>query len=160
MNKLRLTVVTATLLSGCGVIPSNIFGREERPEPVIEQAPAEEPGGIPDNARTEEEFDTTSAEDRAAALDAAAGSSAESNLGLTIASLGDVTQTGIWLKTPLVSEVSQGRVEVVDTGKAVAVELLPLDGDAGAGSRISLAAMRLLEVDLTALTELRVYRAN
>ena len=79
---------------------------------------------------------------------------------MTIASLGDVAQSGIWLKTPLVSEPSKGRVEVSATGKAVALDLLPLEAAPGAGSRISLAAMRLLEVDLTALTEMRVYRAN
>ncbi|MCZ7675957.1 MAG: hypothetical protein M5U35_08950 [Roseovarius sp.] len=42
----------------------------------------------------------------------------------------------------------------------MAVDLIPLDAAPGAGSRISLAAMRLIEADLTALPELRVFRTD
>ncbi|MEM6587953.1 MAG: hypothetical protein AAF641_05860 [Pseudomonadota bacterium] len=160
MKKLVFLAGIATCLAGCGVMPAGIFGNRDAPPP--QNAPVEEadPSAIPEDARTVEEFDTTSAGDRAAALDGASAAGGEANLGVTIASLGDVAQTGIWLKTPLVSKESKGRVEVVQSGRAVAVDLIPLDGEPGAGSRISLAAMRLLEVDLTALTEMRVYRSN
>ncbi|MEM7596719.1 MAG: hypothetical protein AAF382_03415 [Pseudomonadota bacterium] len=155
-----LSAVATLALTGCGVVPDGLFGPRDRPDPVVEVAPAPEEGAIPEDARTAEEFDTTSADDRAAALEAASSSGGETELGTTIATLGDVTQTGIWLKTPLVSEAAQGRVKSTENGKAVAVDLIPLEADPGAGSRISLAAMRLLEVDLTSLAELQVYRSN
>ncbi|MEM7733508.1 MAG: hypothetical protein AAF280_12105 [Pseudomonadota bacterium] len=147
-------------LAGCGLTPAELFGNRDALPPQEAPVEALEPSAIPEDARTVEEFDTTSTGDRAAALEGASATGGEANLGVTIASLGDVAQTGIWLKTPLISTQSKGRVEVVQTGRAVAVDLIPLDGEASAGSRISLAAMRLLEVDLTALTEMRVYRSN
>ncbi|MBU2992979.1 hypothetical protein [Octadecabacter sp. B2R22] len=105
-------------------------------------------------ARTVEQFDTTTAEDRAAAV-ATPVSSGERRLGTTIASLGSPTDPGIWFKTPLVSEVTQGRV--VYNGNSVAVELRPSGGVVGSGSQISLAAMRLIEAPLTGLPEVTVY---
>ena len=84
----------------------------------------------------------------------------ETDLGVTIASLGAVAEPGIWLKTPLVQAEARGRVEFPEKGTKVAVDLIPLDAEPGAGSQISLAAMRLLEADLTSLPELRVYRTE
>lgn len=107
----------------------------------------------PPNARTVEQFDTTTAEDRAAAV--APPSGGERRLGTTIASLGSPGDPGIWFKTPLVSEVTQGRV--VYQGNSVNVELRPSGGAAGSGSQISLAAMRLIEAPLTGLPEVTVY---
>lgn len=160
MKNVVLLTGLALILAGCGAVQGGLFGNRAAPPPAVEPEAAPEPGAIPEDARTVEEFDTTSAGDRAAALDGASATGEETNLGVTIASLGDVAQQGIWLKTPLVSKEAKGRVEVTSTGKAVAVDLIPLDAAQGAGSRISLAAMRLLEVDLTALTEMRVYRSN
>ena len=100
-----------------------------------------------------EQFDTTSAADRAAAVAAPVG---EQNLGSTIGSLGSPTEPGIWLRTGLVGELVQGRV--VYQGKSVNLELRPSGGPATAGSQISLAAMRLLGAPLTGLPELTVYR--
>ncbi|MCG3266524.1 D-galactarate dehydratase [Yoonia sp. I 8.24] len=108
----------------------------------------------PASAATVEEFDTTSAEDRAAAT--APTESIDVALGVTIASLGPPTEPGIWLKTPLVDAVTLGRVGY--DGESVNLELRPSGGEAGAGSQISLAAMRLLGVPLTSLPELTVYR--
>ncbi len=107
----------------------------------------------PENAVTVEDFDTTSAEDRTAAT--APDASIDVALGVTIASLGPPTEPGIWLKTPLVDAVMQGRVDY--NGASVNLELRPSGGEAGAGSQISLAAMRLLGVPLTSLPELTVY---
>ena len=42
-------------------------------------------------------------------------------------------------------------------GAVVQVTLIPLDGEAGAGSQISLSAMRALGLDLTDLVPLKVY---
>lgn len=160
MKKLFLLTALCGALPACNVVPDGLFGQKERPQPVIQTAPVPDDDDVPADATTAEEFDTTSEDDRAAALEGAASSGGEADLGTTIATLGDVTQTGFWVKTPLVDEAAKGRVEVTASGKAVAVDLIPLEGEPGAGSQISLAAMRLLEVDLTALTELRVFREN
>jgi hypothetical protein len=108
----------------------------------------------PANAVTAEDFDTTTAADRAAAT--APVADVDVALGVTIASLGPPTEPGIWLKTPLVDAVTQGRVAY--NGVSVNLELRPSGGDAGAGSQISLAAMRLIDAPLTSLPELTVYR--
>ncbi|MEW9919129.1 hypothetical protein AB2B41_05920 [Marimonas sp. MJW-29] len=108
----------------------------------------------PTGARTAEALDTTTAEQRAAAT--AAPAAPTKALGKTVVSLGSPTEPGLWLKTPLVSEESQGRVTNPATGRSSLVTLIPLDGPATAGSRMSLAAMRLIEASLTDLTEVEV----
>jgi len=107
----------------------------------------------PPTARTVEQFDTTTQEDRDAAVAPPTGG--ERRLGTTIASLGSPTDPGIWFKTPLVTAVTQGRIEY--NGNSVNVELRPSGGTAGSGSQISLAAMRLIEAPLTGLLEVTVY---
>jgi hypothetical protein len=62
----------------------------------------------------------------------------------------------LWLKTPLVSSEQQGRVTNPANGKSSLVTLIPIDGPATAGSRMSLAALRLIEASLTDLTEVEV----
>ncbi|KQI72820.1 D-galactarate dehydratase [Loktanella sp. 5RATIMAR09] len=120
------------------------------PAPTLNPAPPPPP---PQNAVTVEQFDTTSAEDRAAAVATApAGAQA---LGRTIATLGSPAEAGIWLKTPLVTQLSAGRVDY--QGKSINIELRPSGGAAGSGSQISLAAMRLIEAPLTSLPELTVF---
>lgn len=110
----------------------------------------------PPAARTVEEFDTTSAEDRAAAV--AVGPDAGAQLlGTTNVSLGSAADPGIWLKTGLVSALSPGRVENPANGASVNVELRPSGGSPTGSSQISLAAMRLLELPLTALADVRVF---
>lgn len=112
----------------------------------------------PPAARTVEEFDTTTAEQRSDAVAEAKTAASEADLGLTIASLGSPSEPGFWLKTPLVSAPSKGRVIYPATGKSVAVDLIPIDGPKTAGSRMSLPAMRLIEAPLTELPEVRVFR--
>ncbi|WP_050530571.1 hypothetical protein [Pseudaestuariivita atlantica] len=114
---------------------------------------------VPPQARTAEQFDVTTEAERevAAAVPKPAG---EVFLGTTVASLGDPTQPGFWLKTPLVSAPAQGRVVYPGSGKSSAVDLIPLDGPATGGSRISLAAMRLIEAPLTELPTVEVYKSN
>ncbi|APE43099.1 hypothetical protein BOO69_06485 [Sulfitobacter alexandrii] len=108
----------------------------------------------PASARSAESLDTTTPEQRAAAAaPAAEGSRA---LGTTVASLGDPTQPGLWLKTPLVGTESQGRVTNPATGKSSAVTLIPRGGEATGGSQMSLAALRLIGASLTDLTEVEV----
>ena len=116
------------VLAGCAAIVPDTGPAPERVE-------AEPPASAPRD-------DTTSGVDRLP--------------GTTVASLGDVSEPGLWLRTPLVSGAMRGRVRDPATGRAVALELRPLDADPGAGSRMSLAAYRSLGLALTALPELRV----
>ncbi len=102
-------------------------------------------------------LDTTTAKERAAAVAMPATPSTR-DLGKTIASLGAPSEPGFWLKTPLVKAPAKGRVEYGANGKSVAVDLIPIDSPKGAGSRLSLAAFRVLEAPLTGLPEVRVFQ--
>lgn len=112
-------------------------------------------GGVapPANARTADAFDTTTAAERAAATQAAPAAGAA--LGETVASLGNPAEPGFWLRTGLVTEVTQGRIST-SGGASVAVELRPSGAAAGSGSQISLAALRALNLSLTDLHRLQV----
>lgn len=111
---------------------------------------------VPKQARTVEQFDVTTAAERAAAAQVPAAA-VEKRLGLSVASLGDPTQAGFWIKTPLVDAQGKGRVVYPGTGKSVQVDLIPIEGDAGAGSRLSLAAFRIIEAPLTGLPEVEIF---
>ncbi|MGI9390263.1 MAG: hypothetical protein ACR2O1_09425 [Boseongicola sp.] len=105
----------------------------------------------PVSARTVEQFDTTTEDQRVAA---ATGASNGALLGTTVASLGDPSKAGFWIETPLVNKRATGRLIYPVTGKSAEVELIPIEGG---GSRVSLAALRLLEAPLTDLPVLEVY---
>ncbi len=124
------------------------------PTPTLNPTPPPPP---PVTAVTAEQFDTTSQEERAAAVVTQAPAAAQA-LGTTIASLGPPAEPGIWLKTPLVTTLTPGRVEY--QGKTINIELRPSGGAPGSGSQISLAAMRLLEAPLTSLPEVTVFNAS
>lgn len=111
----------------------------------------------PSAARTAEEFDTTTSDQRTAAKAAAAADGGEIRLGETVASLGDPTKSGFWIKSPLVTKAGQGRIEYPATGKSALVELIPLVGPASGGSQVSLAALRLVEAPITDLPTLVIY---
>lgn len=100
------------------------------------------------------DLDTVSAAERARAQEARGGK----RLGTTIASLGDPTREGLWVRTPLVRAQAEGRIEDPKTGASVAVQLLPLDAAPGAGSQVSLSAMNAMNLSLTALPEIAVFR--
>lgn len=122
-------------------------------EPVETLDPTPPPPPPP-TARTVEQFDTTTQEDRQAAL-ATPEPAGEQSLGTTIASLGNPADPGIWVETALVSELKPGRITW--QGNSVNVELRPSGGAAGSGAEISLAAMRLLTAPLTELPEITVF---
>ncbi|SMX34031.1 hypothetical protein [Actibacterium lipolyticum] len=157
-------VVLLTGMAGCTLPPEQAVEppMEEVAQPVTEdtQRPKTRPDTAvapPVSARTVEEFDTTSKEERVAATQAAEEEAPERLLGRTIASLGSPTDPGFWAKTPLVKTVQQGRLVYPATGSSVVVELRPLDAEPGAGSQVSLPALRVLGAPLTALPELEVY---
>ena len=50
-----------------------------------------------------------------------------------------------------------GRAVYLVTGKSINIELRPSGGEEGSASQLSLAAMRLLDIPLTALTDVEVF---
>ena len=148
------------LLAGCAEIFGPGFSLTAQPPGADTVRPLARPDGQgvapPKNARTVEEFDTTTDAERTAAISETPVATGH-ELGRTIASLGNVANPGFWLETPLVSEPKMGRIFYSVTGKSVAVDLIPIDGAATGGSRISLSAIRLLGAPLTSLPELIVY---
>ena len=151
-----ILLVPVLLLSACttpsfqGLFPSPLDAPIDVPTETLNPAPPPPP---PANARTVDEFDTTSDADRAEAVKVSSAAS-EQVLGTTLATLGSPTEPGIWLKTPLVTALRPGRVTY--QGQSINIELRPSGGAAGSGSQISLAAMRLLNAPLTGIIELQV----
>ena len=76
------------------------------------------------------------------------------SLGVTVASLGTPAETGLWLKTPLVKAQQTGSVAY--NGKTARVLLIPIVGEATAGSRMSLQAFQALGAPMTDLVSLKV----
>ena len=157
---MSLRLLLGLLLAGCAMIAdqdaATPAAQAEVPDALRPPAAARPPA----TARTVEQFDTTSADEKKAAVVAAVEKAASGQgraLGRTVASLGDPAQPGLWLKTPLVSAPATGRVLNKATGKAVELDLLPLGGPKTAGSRMSLAALRVIEAGLTDLTEVEVF---
>lgn len=120
---------------------------------AVTRAPAPRPAA----RATAAQLDTTTPEQRAAAAKPA--ESAETRLGNTVASLGNPSEGGFWIKTPLVKERGLGRIVNPATGKSAKVDLIPLDGPASGGSQVSLPALQLLGVSLTDLPTIEVYRS-
>lgn len=129
--------------------------------PTLAAMPGETTGSAtdapppPKNAVTVEQFDTTSAAERAEA--AAPPTSGNIRLGTTVASLGDPSDPGFWAETGLVDRITPGRLEYPAAGTSVQVELRPSGGSPGAGTRVSLPALRVLNAPLTELPTLVVF---
>ena len=134
-----LSLPAFLLLSACNLIPDR-FGEDG---PFI--PPAEGVEAVPlDPVETVPET----------------GSSAVfSGTASTIAGLGDPTVPGLWMETPLVTTEQMARV-VSPTGGHVTLTLRPIAGEASAGSRLSIDAMRALGAPLTELIELKVSAAS
>jgi hypothetical protein len=137
--------------------PDTPLGVATAAQPAIATLDPTPPPRPPKAARTVAQFDTTTADDRAKAT-APSDTGGETQLGSTVASLGSPADPGIWLKTPLVKTLVAGRVFYAANGKSVNLELRPSGGVAGAGSQISLPAMRLLDAPLTGLLDLTVFQ--
>ncbi len=157
----RIALIAAFLtLAACAQIPKEVTAPETISPSDDQIRPKVRPAGlgrvVPQAARTAEEFDVTTAQERAEAA-AVPVAAVEKRLGMTVASLGDPTQAGFWMKTPLVSADGKGRVVYPGTGKSVQVDLIPIEGAGSAGSRLSLAAFRLIEAPLTELPEVEVF---
>ena len=160
MQKTLMILAIAFGVAGCGqLVPESFISSGAADGQTRPQArPPELAGGAPvpsPTARTVEEFDTASQEAREEAASTEGGPG--ELIGVTVVSLGDPARPGFWIETPLVTKVASGRVVNPDNGQAVQVDLLPIDGPDTAGSRMSLAAMRLVGLPLAGLTEVEVY---
>jgi len=159
------SLLVALMVSGCaGINLPNPFsgGREPAadPEPEVVAAAEAETEVQPvvairpsANARTAAQLDTTTAAEKAAARAAAPAPELERSLGQVSVALGNATEPGFWLRSGLVTERAQGRV-VTTLGESLQVDLLPGEGAA----QLSLAAFRALNLPLTGLPEVTVFR--
>ena len=102
-----------------------------------------------------EAYDKSTAAEKAAATAAPAAEARK--LGSTIASLGNPTEQGFWIKTPLAKTAGKGRLVDPASGKSVNVDLIPRPGPESGGSQVSLAALQMLGVPLTGLPRLDVF---
>ncbi|MFT6674619.1 MAG: hypothetical protein ACJAVM_000802 [Sulfitobacter sp.] len=163
MKHLMLISLLCLGLSGCGALMPRLGLPGPQGDPAAPASPeAEQVALAPDtrappppaDAKTAAALDTTTPAQRASAARPATASSRD--LGRTVVSLGSPTEPGLWLKTPLVRAQFQGRVTDPASGKSSRVTVIPIDGPATGGSRMSLAAMRLIGLSLTDLTEVAV----
>jgi len=158
MKQHALPLAFALALSGCSMLP---FG-QAAPAASITGPSAEQPAAasLPQSGVSAlgaqsvraDVLDTTTAEEKAAAL-ASPAKGGEQQLGKVVVALGPPAEQGLWLKTALVTEAVQGRIETAD-GKSLALELRPGTG----GALMSLGAYQALGLSLTALPEVTVYR--
>lgn len=172
-NAFAALSLAALTLGGCGLAGGT--GIVSRPEAAAREAaetqtaapaaggyvetaaarpPQSSASGLQAGGQTAAQLDTTTAAEKAAA---AAPSTGGGKLGVTTASLGDATEAGFWIKSPLVKAPGKGRVVNPANGKSANVDLQPLGGG-GSGSQISLAAMQALGVALTDLPQLEVWQ--
>ncbi|WP_304617611.1 hypothetical protein [Paracoccus sp. (in: a-proteobacteria)] len=166
MSRVTLCLILPALLAACapgtltgrpGTAPASAPAGAPTPEAVaaataITRAPSPRPAA----RATAAQLDTTTAEQRAAA--ARPAERTETRLGTTVGSLGNPSEAGFWIRTPLVTERAMGRIVNPANGKSAQVELIPLTSG-GSGSQVSLSAMQLLGVPLTDLPRLEVYRS-
>jgi hypothetical protein len=150
-----LSALLLVALPGCaGLLPqsggTNGASTGTSAPPPVNELPAAT-AGLGARAVRAEVLDTTTSEEKAAAL-AAPAASGERALGRVVVALGPPAEQGLWLSTALVSDTVQGRVETA-AGKSLAVELRPGTG----GALLSLAAFQALGLSLTELPEIRVF---
>ena len=166
MRFLPLAGAGLLALSGCAQLGmENPFAGPQTTEaaaaaaapPPVETLDPTPPPPPPASANTAAEFDTTTAEDRAEALAPPEPEAEVAALGTTLATLGNPAEPGIWIETGLVTTLTPGRAEA-DNGRFVNAELRPSGNAPSSGSEISLPAMQLLGLPLTAIAELTLFR--
>jgi hypothetical protein len=150
MKALVLSALLATGLAGCASLQPG-SGTAPTSEPATEFAPAVATTALGATSATAASLDTTTSEEKAAAL-AAPAVAGERVLGKAVVALGPPAETGLWLSSSLVTAVTQGRV-VTASGQSLTLELRPGTGAA----LLSLAAFQALKLPLTELPEVTVY---
>ncbi|CUJ99926.1 hypothetical protein PH7735_02273 [Shimia thalassica] len=147
MHKVKIGagVFACLALGACNSLPQWATGDGN----AAPAASSEEVAPLPDGT-----VRPVSRPDGSAVVSPVAATSVSGPLGTTIASLGDPAEAGMWLKTPKVTTNQPGRVTY--KGRTQDVTLVPIEGEASAGSRISLSAMQALGIPLTDLAEVSV----
>lgn len=133
-------------LSGCSML--------QAPTPPVQEAqiaPAVSTTPLGAQGRSATALDTTTEAEKVAARSAPAASG-ERELGRATVALGPPAETGLWLRTPLVTSAVPGRI-VSASGTSLAVELRPGTG----GALLSLGAFQALGLRLTDLPVVTVY---
>lgn len=151
MRHIILLTLTLTALSGCAVLDRLKPGSRAAPAATASAPAATAPAPVLGAGATAASLDTTTQEQKQAAL-AAPAASGERELGKVAVSLGSPAEPGIWLRSALVTAPGKGRV-VTASGQSVAVDLLPGQGSA----QLSLAAFVALGLPLTALPDVTVF---
>ncbi|MEO1909147.1 MAG: hypothetical protein ABGX10_01740 [Paracoccus sp. (in: a-proteobacteria)] len=164
MTPLAVTMGLGLALAGCSQMTKTQTRQDIQPTQTVsaEQVAAataitRAPAPRPAARATPAQLDTTTQEQREAAAKAPEAS-AETKLGSTVGSLGNPSEGGFWIKTPLVKTRAMGRIVNPANGKSAKVELIPLTGG-GSGSQVSLPALQLLGISLTDLPTLDVYKS-
>ena len=152
MNRRSVAMLAVLALSGCAELGLPEWTGIQGLNPIDPPAAEEEPIPV-SGAQSADQLDRSTETER---RQAEAGGTGGRRLGTTVATLGAAGEAGFWLKTPLVKEERNGVVRSRDTGKSVAVTLIPINAPVTAGSRLSLSAMRSLGLPLTALAEVDV----
>lgn len=146
-------------VSACGLLGpkgerDGLFGPitgPSAPQPATASQPTDSTTALGARAVSAEVLDTTSVEEKTAAL-ATPAATGERELGLVTVALGPPAEQGLWLKTTLVRQTAMGRV-VTAGEQSLAVELRPGTG----GALLSLAAFQALGLGLTDLPQLVVF---
>lgn len=151
--RIAIILGLTALLAGCAV---------SRPQPLALFTPTGEPLADIEAPPGDPAQDATAADgaENMAEIAATAGENAAPNdtpdvYGITVATLGDATEPGMWIETPFAQIEMPGWV-ISESGRVVALTLRPSGGALGSGSRISLAAMQALGLSLTDLAVLTV----
>ena len=146
---MRWTLIILLSLTGCGMIPGM---SSDVPEPTgLSETNSDVSGAGQQRPQARPADGVGAGSAQTAAPQATSGP-----LGRTVASLGNAAEPGLWLKTPLVRVQQAGQVRYDVSGKTVDVTLIPIDGPATAGSRLSLGAMQALGAPLTGLVDIEV----
>ncbi|WP_390914308.1 hypothetical protein [Pseudosulfitobacter sp. SM2401] len=147
MKNIVTSVVICAALAGCGLTPNGL----KTPTKTIE---ADVPVGDAAAGVQTRPLARPVASDVVTTPEAAKPVPTSGDLGSTVASLGSPAEPGLWLKTPLVSTQSTGKVSY--NGTSIDVTLIPINGPVTAGSRLSLQGFQSLGAPLTELVEVQV----
>ena len=145
----RVLFVLPIVLAGCASLPfGNGSGPGAEAPPPVPASVARSSSPLAGPAVRPESLDTVSEAEKDAARAAAAAAPAGGELGTVTVALGSPTETGLWVKSALVSEETPGTVRTAG-GDAIAVTLRPLGG--AGGPQISLSALQALGLPLVGL---------
>lgn len=159
-KKFTAIALVGLVATGCSAT-KGLFAQKDKPDTMVEVTiPSDEaprPKPRPNSEDTDLEAIKTVTDAEIAAATARPTARPEQDLGTTIVSLGLLDRDGLWLRTPLVKSEAAGRVVYSKLGNSANVTLLPLKGDKGAGSQLSLAVMQVLGIPFAELAEVQVF---